>query len=288
MAFFKTAVASFYAPETYRAVRNNVGHGLGYSFLLVLALALFNIALYAPTLHRAHTELFVGVDGRLPVMDDALGQIAHQWPRMVIDQHVMKTEEPGPHMIRVAVNLMGEHAEGEIITIDTTGATTHNTMKTPILITSNELITKTERETRLKSFKELIGDKWNAPLVVTPEVAKNLADQLATYIRAELKIFYAIMGSICLVLFLCGTYIARILLLLILSLIGMLLASILRQKLDFAALMRLSAVAYTPVAVLDVLIGRLNPGNISMVGLLFCGTVMLLAALYASRDATQG
>lgn len=290
MKFIPTFLGSFYSAPMYCELRNSKGHGLGYSFMLVLVTLFLTCAAYAPLMNRLHQELFVGVNGKISVMDDVLRQVANQTPIMSVKNEVLSTKVPRAHVIHLKTNVMGNEAEGDAITIDTTGATSYANMKTPILITAHEVITKQDNETRIKKFKELgnVGATQNGePFEITPEIAKDAAETISDLVRDNIRKFYLIVGSVMLIVMGIALYIARIVTLLLLAAGGLLIANILRTKLGFESAMRMAAVSFTPVAVLGAIIPAFGNHAIGGLTMLLLGLVTLSAAIYVTRDSAQ-
>lgn len=285
MRFFKTFTQSFHSAAMYQELRGKPGHGLAYSFLLVLFTAFLYCVMYVSSFNQLHRELFVGVDGKISVMDDVLSQIARQMPTMTFHNTVLISEEPKARVIHLAANIMGQHAEGDAITIDTTGMTTYANMQTPVLVTANEIVMKTDKETKIKTFKEMTKGNQNSsdPVAITPEFAKDVAKEIAAFARNNIRNFYLIAGGLFLIFFVVFLYIARIFMMLFLALGGLLIANILRTKITFDGCMRLAAVSFTPVAIASVLIPWVTGGAIAGLWLLVCGFIMFTVALIASR-----
>lgn len=286
MGFFQTFIGSFYSATLYRKLRTERGSGLGYSILLVLLTLFIGCALYAPDMNRVHRAIFVGENGRLSAFDDVLRQIAAQTPNMVFQNYTLKTENPGEHVMHLSVDIMGEHVEGEAITIDTSGKTTYANMKTPILATANELIVKTEKETKVRPYTELAKqtkDPKEAYFIDKNEAMQVVKD-FSKFINQNLGTFYAVIGSILLLFAIAFLYVMRIIMILLLALCGLLVANIMRKKISFENAMLMCAVSYTPVAMLELVITKVMGGSVGPLILLLCGVITFTAAFVVSNE----
>lgn len=285
MGFFQTFLGSFYSDTLYRKLRMQRGSGLGYSILLVLLTLFIGCMLYAPDMNRVHRALFVGENGRLSAFDDVLRQIAAQTPNMVFENYTLKTVEPGEHVMHLSVDIMGEHVEGEAITIDTSGKTTYSNMKTPVLATANELIVKTDKETKVRPYTELA--KSQDPKVryfIDKAEAKQVVQDFSKFIKENLSTFYLVIGGVLLLFAIGFLYVMRIFMVLLLALAGLLVANILRKKITFENAMLIAAVSYTPVAILELVITKATGGAVGPLILVICGIIMFTAAFIASNE----
>jgi len=285
MGFFQTFLGSFYSDALYRKLRTQRGSGLGYSILLVLLTLFIGCMLYAPDMNRVHRALFVGENGRLSAFDDVLRQIAAQTPNMVFENYTLKTVEPGEHVMHLSVDIMGEHVEGEAITIDTSGKTTYSNMKTPVLATANELIVKTDKETKVRPYTELA--KSQDPKVryfIDKAEAKQVVQDFSKFIKENLSTFYLVIGGVLLLFAIGFLYVMRIFMVLLLALAGLLVANILRKKITFENAMLIAAVSYTPVAILELVITKATGGAVGPLILVICGVIMFTAAFIASNE----
>lgn len=283
MRFFRTVIESFYSAPLYRQVQMQAGHGFMYSLKLVFVTAILTALLYAPTAQRLHREVFIGTQGRPAVMDDVFAQIAAQTPLMMMYHHKLVADERRAHTIRLRAVINGEVLEGDMITVDTTGATTHTNMPTPVLITATDIITQEKNEARIKSFKEILPEDGK-PIRITPEYVEAKLGHLSQLIKERLPAFYALIGVVALLVGVFAMYLLRVFLLVVLALGGKLLAALLHVKIGFDGLMRLSAVSFTPVALLGAVITYVTAGSVSVLWILLCGWVMLAAAIAALRE----
>lgn len=282
MKFFRTVVQSFYSVPLYEELRARPGYGLRYSFFLVLFTSMLIGLIYLPFVHRAHQELFVGVDGKMPVMDDLFAQIARQSPAMVYENATLRTVEPGKHIIHLSTDFMGAHLEGDMITVDTSGATTADTTETPMLVTANSVIIRSEKETRIRPFT-VSDETANMRLELDSQSMQQALDQVGQYVRGKLPMFYAAAGSLLYLCFAVAMYAVRICFMLLLGLIGMLAGKLMHSPVSYRTAMRFSAVSFTPTALLSLMVTFAIGGVVTPLQMFLCGIVTLVASLYVSR-----
>ena len=296
MNFLKTMVGSFYSITMYRELRRKSGCGLAYSFMLILLTLCVGSIVVLPILNKIHHVVFVGQDGRLPLMDDLLLQIAEQTPVMTLENNTLTTKEPGQHIIHLKINT-GSKTDGmDAITIDTSGVTNTGNMRTPLLITGHEVISKVpnpssetkEEKIETHTFDELMENHTsNEKLEINKEVAKDAAQDLAAFVHENLKLFYGVMTVVTILVLIITLYISRIVMVALLALGGMLLASILKTKATFEELMRLAAVSFTPVALLSAVIPFIGHKTVNSLTLFTLGIIMLGVVLYTTRDEAE-
>lgn len=280
MDFFRTIAGSFFAASTYRTAMNGKGYGLLYSFLLVIGTSLIFTIWGMAAMHRF---LFVGQDGGRPRLEAALHQIADQLPVMTIDKGQLQTQRPEASIITFRFD--GENIYS-FATIDTTGATTHENCTTPILITAKELIVIKRDEGKREVYaldKYFSGQK--GPLVINRALAADTVDGLIAWLKTHRFTIYLTLGSFALGTMAGVCYVLRICMLLVLGLAGLLIANILRQTITYETAVRLAAVSYTPVALIDLLVWVTSWNAASTLALLGSGIVMLTAAMLVNRDA---
>ena len=280
MWFLRTFIGSFYSPETYAKVRATPGNGFGYSILLVLLTTFVLTFYYGAVLNDA---VFKPHNGKPPVFDDAVTQIARQLPVMTFKDNELRTQEPKQYDITVSVDILGEHMSGLVATIDTTGATTYETMKAPMLITSHEMVMRGTKKTEIKSFKEMTGNKGGT-MLINHAMALDMANGVINYMHESLVMIYFWTGLVVWLMYIAVLYIQRMLMLVVLGLFGMLGGAMLRTPTPFDVGMRLAAVALTPVTVLTTLAAMLAPHPMRFWPLLVCGVVMLGVAMRVSRQ----
>jgi hypothetical protein len=280
MNVFQLFVGSFHSADAYRHMRKTATFGMGYTLLLVAVCTLAVTLYYGSFIHR---EIFGVRDGRVPLFDDMVKQIAAQVPLMTLKDHRLITADAKATTIKISGSAFGESfTDFEFITIDTTGATTHQNMKTPIVITADDVIYRTDSKTEIKTMKELTEDAPST-LVINRAMAEDIANTVIDFVHKHLLTIYLVLGSIAWFFFAAFVYVMRIFMLLALGLIGLAIGSITKNEVNYAAAVSLAALSYTPVALLDtVLFAALGYAPSTSV-LFVAGCVTLFTAIKASK-----
>ncbi len=282
MSVFTTLMESFHSAPLYRRVRAKQSLCLGYTLFLVALSCLLVVLTFGTKLHH---EFFAVRDGKTPFFDDAVAQVAAQWPNMTLAQQKIVTQEPKATVIRLSGTLFGVPFENApLLTIDTTGATTHQNMTTPMLLTTDELMYRSDRKTEVKSFKDLNVDE-KTTLVINRAVAEDSAKSLTQFVHAMLPKLYVLLGGMMWVFATLFFYVLRLFMLVFLGLGGLIIAEVTKDKISFPAAMSLAAVAYTPVALLDTLMLIVTYQPVSTGVLILAGLVALYTAMRVSREA---
>lgn len=280
MEFVRLFIGSFYSPSAYQQMKAKQGNGLAYSAVLVSLVALVILLLVGTLVHR---ELFGARDGALPRFDAVVMQIAEQLPVMSYRGGELHTREPKMQDIYARVELFGHEFKGMVATIDTTGGTTYETMEYPVLVTSREVIMKGKKETKIKSLRDMFGDRQE-PLVINQAVATDLANHFSTMVHERLPVTYTYIGLLLWVILTATLFVMRLFMLLGLGFAGLLISRLMGAAVNFGAAMRLAALAMTPVTVLDLLSAVLRLSALGTGRVAFCGLVILTAALYVTRE----
>jgi hypothetical protein len=228
-SFFHAPILSFFSGSFYRDVgRNWRGTGLLYMFVLLAVL-------WVPSI----IKLQVGVNR---FVNTESKKITDQIPAITISHGKVSTNVPTPYYIR-------EPESGTpIAIIDTTGQYRRldETPANVLVLTDSKLIMRTDRET--KSYD------------LTPVESFYLD-------KARVEGWLALLKTWCVPvsypLALLFSFIVRIIKVLIYALIGLLFAYLLHANLGFQTLMRLAAVAMTPVLILDSIL-EFSPGHIPL------------------------
>jgi hypothetical protein len=282
MRFFSTLIGSFHSAALYRTVRTNASFYMGYTLLVVLLCTLVLTVYFTAVVHRG---IFVAKEGQPIPFDSLVNQIAEQLPVMTLKDDTLMTMDPEPTVIRVSGELFGQaFTDVPLITIDTTGASTHSNMDTPILITSTEIMFEDSDEIKVKKLSEFTKDAPET-LVINRALSQEMAAMLIAGVHKHIMTFYLIVGGICWFFFAIVYYIMRICMLLALGLAGYVLGSIIKQRVSYAAAVSLAAVSYTPIALLEAgLLGFLgySPHMLTLFG---AGVVALFFAMKCSDPA---
>jgi hypothetical protein len=217
--YFHALVLSFFSKAFYQDVaRRWRGTGLAY-LLLLLALV------WIPTVIRGHLGLADFVTNTAP-------GVTQQIPPITIANGKASADVPMPHVIK------DPQSGATLAIIDTTDNADTSDSTVPVVLTRTKFImNKNERETRIYDLST-IGD-----FSVDRE---KIDGWLATAKSWFFPIFYPFA-----VLF---SFIFRTIQILIYALIGILFTRLLNVNLDYKTLMRLAAVAITPVLILNLIL----------------------------------
>lgn len=256
------------------------GLGLAYNFILV-ALTSLLFVIYAMAM--LNSTLFAAKDGKKPLFDDAIAQITEQMPEMIVENGIVTVTSPQPHYIKLRVTLMGNPVEGTLMTIDTTGTTTHQNMRTPLLLTNKEIIARSKDEIKIHPISEY-HKPGEPPLNLDRTTIQKFSELVVRWVHdniVKLVLGVSIVLWLSVTLFL---YLMRLAMVLALGVAGLVIGSITKSPIDYAAAMRLSALAYTPVTVADAAVMALT-GHPLPHGILFVlGVVMLHSAMQITRS----
>jgi|ERR1044072_5710215 hypothetical protein len=251
--YFHALVLSFFSKSFYQDVGRQ-WRGTGLAYLLVL-LAL----VWIPTVIKGHLGLANFVNNTAP-------GVTEQIPPITIANGKASADAPMPHAIK------DPKSGATIAIIDTTDDADISDSKVPIVLTQTKLImNKNERETRVYDLST-VGN------FSVDRVKVN--DWLAAARSWLFPILYplAVLGS----------FIFRTIQILIYALIGILFTRLLHVNLDYTTLMRLAAVAITPVLILN-LIFEFVPVRIPFSSLLgiAIGLGYLFFAVKANADLNE-
>ena len=244
--FFHAFYLSFFSKPLYRSVgRDWKGISLVYLFLLQ---AICSLALVA----RLSFDFSSFVDKDVPA-------VVEQIPAMTISNGIAATEEAKPYFIRIP-----DEQDKLLAVIDTTGQyTSLEEAKAPILITQNEAILeqRNQVETRTYSFQEISFFELNR------EIINN-------FLKACKEWFAIVLYPIAFVWY----YPYRIVQALIYAIVGLIFARFANARPSFAALMRLSVVAMTPVLLVEAAFRSLGIPFLPSWG--FLGLFLVLCLLF--------
>jgi ABC-type sugar transport system permease subunit len=242
-SIFHPLVLSFFSKSLYRDVGKHWrGTGLLY-LLVVLALV------WIPTIIKGQLDMSRWVNGDSK-------EITKQIPAITISKGRVSTDVTTPYFIK------DPKTGSDLALIDTTGEheTLENTDAKLLLTKSKVIISKNATETQtydLSGVQSIYVDR------------SHVESWLATAKRWFVPVLYP--------LALIFSFIFRAIQIVVYTLVGLLFARILHAKLDFKTLMRLAAIAITPVLVLNLLFEFL-PRHIPRWSLI--GIVIALAYLF--------
>jgi len=242
-SFFHAPVFSFFSKSFYRDV-GQYWRGTGLLYLFVIL-----AVLWVPAMIKLQFRLgrFVDIESK---------KVTEQIPAITISHGKVSTDVPTPYYIR-------EPNQGTpFAIIDTTGESEIlDTAPTNILLlTKSKLIMRNERETRsfdLSKVENFYVDR------------ARVEGWLATARTWFVPLAYP--------LALLFSFVFRAIQILIYAAIGLLFAHLLKTSLSYKTLLRLAAVAITPVLVLDLIL-EFTPGRLPLWSLL--GLAIGLAYLF--------
>lgn len=280
MRFFSTLIGAFHSPQTYERARYTAqGWGLLYAFLLVLITTAISCLYLTYTLHQA---MLAPRDGQTPFLDSMFTQISSQLPPLQLERDgTLRVEGAQPVTIRLRGEIGGESFDTDFMTIDTTGATDHSSMETPVLITRTDIISRDNNgKIELHPLKQF-SEKAESPITT-----RDLQDVLAKagdFLRAHAWKFYALVLPF-VWLFISGIfYVMRIVMLMLLGLVALVAGKMGMGKITYASGVRLASVAYTPVAVFNTLAFLLVLDGASGFTLFVLGSALVVGTLWLTR-----
>jgi len=250
---FHPLFLSFFSKALYRDIAKN-WKGVAFSYLLLL-LALT----WVPVMMQFHFNLSEGISREAP-------QIVNQIPKITITKGELSIDAPVPYYI------IDTQSGEQIAAIDTSGQTTSiDQTRAFMLLTKKNLIMRQRHraETRTYDLSDIKSFTLDRDSVMSWVQAFKKWFALAAYP-------FAVAGS----------FVYRVVQVLIYALIGMLFASILKTTLDYDALVRLSVISITPVVALNTL-RRLLDVHVPMTWLIsfVIAMIYLFIAVKANADA---
>lgn len=280
MNLFRLIPASFYSAAAYSHMRQNKNFGLGYAFLMVVLTTLVVTLYFTQLIHR---ELFTARESRPSFMEEMVTQIAAQMPPATMMDGTLVTDKAEITVIYVSGTAFGKTFDNvPLATVDTTGQTTHDTMNTPVLITSKDVIIDKNDKKEIRSLTEFF-DEQRGPLIINKAVAQSMAQEVLAGIMDNLATIYLILGTIFWLFAMVYIFVMRLIMLLLLGLVGIAYAGIQKVELSYASAVGLAALSYTPVLLLDAVLFMLRGDSPSTLTLFAAGCVTLIAAITASN-----
>ena len=245
-------VLSFFSKSFYRDVGQH-WRGTGLLYLLILL-----VVVWIPTLIKMQI-------GFSRFVQDESPQFTQQLPRITIKNGEASTNVQTPYFIKndkgepvAIIDMTGEYKD-----LDNTDAS--------VLLTKTKVFTRNRRETRIYDL-EAVGSF---------EVDRVRAEGWLQMARHWLV-------PVLIPIVLIGTFILRTIQVLIYAAIGLLFANMLNTHLNYQSLMRLAAVALTPVMMLNLLLEFL-PFSIPfwwIIGIVI-GLAYMFFAVRSNSDLTQ-
>lgn len=278
MNIWQLFTGSFHRAAAYRHMREKQSFGMGYALVLVAVCTLVVTITYGALIHNV---VFAVKDGRTPLFDDVVNQIAQQLPVMTLKDGTLKSSSAEPTTIYISANIFDEKVDRfPLITIDTSGNARHDNMPTPVLITDQDMII--QKSDGKKEIQPLSKFDQGNPLVINRAMAEDSAKNIIAFVHANLGVFYFIVGIVVWFFFTAFIYVMRIVMLLLLGLMGLVMGSILKNKVNYAQSVGLASLSYTPIALLDTVLFAFFANAPSNVTLFACGAVLLFFAIRAS------
>ncbi len=211
---------SFFSRDLYRDVRTNwKGTGLLY-LLFLLALT------WLPVMVKLHRDIAEGVKQEAP-------KYVNQVPKITIVRGEVSIDRPVPYTIT-------EPGSGTpLVVIDTSGKITSlEQTNADMLLTRNKFIYRQQRGTETRMYDLSHIDAFTLD-----------RDMVDGWVRAFSHFFAVIAYPFALA----GSFVYRVLQLLIYAAIGMLFVNMLKAPLDYQAVLRLASVSITPVIIFSTL-----------------------------------
>ncbi len=274
---------SFHSAAIYRAVRQSGGLLIGYSLAVVSICTLALTLYYGSYVHRG---VFAQQNGGPSFFDQVVTQIADQTPVMTLKDNKLVTQNPAPTVIKISGSIFDlTFKDYELITIDTRGKTSHENMKTPMLLTADAFIMKSDNETKIHPLSDFTKDAPNT-ILINHAMAENTGKNIITYMHTHLVKIYIVLGSICWLFFVFGAFLLRICMLLSLALAGQFIGMVTKNPVTYGQAFALAALSYTPVTVLDTALMIGLGYSPHLFTLLLAGIVGMFAALAFSKEVT--
>lgn len=275
MAFFRTLIGAFHSRAVYQQARQATGYKLGYSFgLVALTTAIFSLGIILIV-----ERMVFASDA--PIFDTAVRQIASQLPAMTWHDGRLASEEATPITVHVEFNQASKPVRLELLTIDFTGTASASTMKTPLLLTPEELYLQKNEKIEVHPLQTF--DKTGQTRIFSKSMIADLGEVVIRMGHRYRFYFYAITGIIGWATASAMLYVGRLMLLCTIAAAGLLSSRIMRAPITFSTAMRLTAVAYTPVAIIaciPIMLGL----HVAPLTLFIAGSAMLVLAMRITRD----
>jgi uncharacterized protein DUF1189 len=246
---FQIPLLSFFSTDVYRDVAfNKKGTGFGYLFLL---LAVCWLILVLSVSYKVGTYIDKYSPGFL-----------NQFPEITIIDGQASIRESQPYYI-------SDPETGEsFAVIDTTGSITSlDQTEARMLMTRTSLMFERNKfETRTFEFREL------EDMLVDRELISNWIEVFKSYFSVFVYPFALV-----------GSFLYRVIQVMIYAVIGLLFASICKTELEFTQLLRLTVVALTPSIIINTLLWS-TATHLPLSGLMFFALTMVY--LYLGIKAT--
>ncbi len=246
---------SFFSRDLYRDVRTN-WKGTGFLYLLLL-LAIT----WLPVMYKLHWNITMDIKKEAP-------RYIEQVPKITIVHGVVSVDRPVPYTIE------NPDTRTPLMVIDTSGTITSlDQTKAPVLLTKDRFMYRKPNgsETRVYDLSKIEN--------FTVDRAR-----VNGWVQAFRKYFAAFAYPFALA----GSFVYRVLQMLLYAAIGMLFMNTVKAKLDYLTVLRLASVAITPVIILSML-HMLAGVHIPAFGILCFGIAMgyLFFAVKANAEPAK-
>lgn len=236
---FAALLLSFFSADLYRDVARS-WRGIGLLYLLLLC-----FITWVPGLIRAHVAL------RAAANDPATAATLNQLPSVTVTNGVVSIKEPEPYVMR------DPKTAKVLLYVDTS-----NRFQGPDAAQAEVLLGRSTMQVRQRGQTKIYDLSTLKYVYVDKTVARHWLDSFAKWF-AFAALPFAMFGSL----------VWGLIRLVLYALIGLAFNSMFNARLDYAALMRLSAVAMTPGLVMDTVLGLLR------VPVPCCGSMLVAGAI---------
>ena len=276
MNVFQLFAGSFYSAAAYREMRAKANFGMGYALFIVAVSTLVVLLFYGA---QAYNVLLLSHDGKPPMLDQMLQDIADQAPVMTLKGDTLATKNPEPTILTIHGSFEGKAFDVPFATIDTTGKTDTSNAKTDILSTSKELLLTDHGTWKPQPLTDF-NREGPETIIINHTVASEMAASAANYVHNSIVQYFTVIWFV----FIACFFVVTFFFLLALGLLGLVIGSLIRSPLTFSA--ALASLSFTPVALLDAVLLTCFGYAAHTLTLLAAGTVTLYAAIKCSDPAT--
>ncbi len=273
MNVFQLFTGSFHSAAAYRYMRTRATGGMGYMLFVVMLVTLFVLLWFGVPVY---TITFQGHDGKPPLFDQSIHQIAERSPLMTLKGDTLVTKTPEKTVINITGTYGKEGYDVPVLTIDTTGTTSTSNATTPVLVTDKNLFIRSNEKWDMRPLSDFTK-QGPETIIINHAVADEMATSFVAYIHDHLTGYFIILWLLAITCLFVVTFIT----LLILGLGGLLIGNIIHSPITYSAALSLAALSFTPVMILDTLLLAAGyAAHTSM--LLMAGMVTNYAAIHCS------
>ncbi len=284
MRFSTTFARAFYSAALYRQLRREGRYAFGYSFKLVMLTSFVVVFALAASLHVA---VFSPREGHPSLLEATVAQIVPQLPAMSWHEGRLQTAQPGRYEVKIVFN--GEHGpeSATLLTIDTGGGLNEANAPRGLSLTADRAITRSSSKIETHLLSDY-SSKWPRTMALNRAVYHELAQKMLAWLEGNLPWMYLILGALLWVALVLYFYVGRVLMQLLLAALLKLVQRLLHEPLGWPQAMAVVAVAYTPVAVVDMFVMILCYRGTPLLALLAAGFAAAWFALVAADRREAG